>query len=505
VAGVEVTVREETAVSQAVVIETGVSSASLSDLLLIRDDTEAARADAEASEAAALAHKNAAAVSESNALSHKNAAASSKAAAAASATAAATSEANALSHKNAADSSKTAAAASATAAAASEANALSHKNAADSSKTAAAVSATAAATSEANALSHKNAAGVSATAAANSEANALSHKNAAGVSATAANNSKVAAAASETAAAASAAQAQQYAVAISSALIFRGGWSAAGGTYPTPYMNPETSDYYRITVGGTMTGTQGSITVTAGDYLHWDMTLDQWFKIDAVDAVTSVAGRTGDVTLTKTDVGLANVPNTDATNASNITSGTLAAARLPAALTGLNSVGFTTDSTDSASISTFVSGGNTYFDFNLSDDPTQNDTWRWRFTPSGGTVFSPMELDVTSNTQATLTVAGTVASTNVNATTVNPTRVTGVNQAAGDVRGNLGTPTVEETALFHGMFSNKLRFIPPISQEESTDGTNWVASTRATANQLGDLMLGEGQTTGIDVIPTAAV
>lgn len=119
---------------------------------------------------------------------------------------------------------------------------------------------------------------------------------------------------------------------MASALIFRGGWSAAGGAYPTPSMNPETSDYYRITVGGTMTGAQGNITVTAGDYLHWDMTLDQWFKIDAVDAVTSVAGRTGDVTLTKTDVGLANVPNTDATNASNITSGTLAAARLPASI-----------------------------------------------------------------------------------------------------------------------------------------------------------------------------
>ena len=44
--------------------------------------------------------------------------------------------------------------------------------------------------------------------------------------------------------------------------------------------------------------------------------------------VTSVAGRTGAVTLTKTDVGLGNVQNVDQTNASNITSGSLAINRI---------------------------------------------------------------------------------------------------------------------------------------------------------------------------------
>lgn len=43
--------------------------------------------------------------------------------------------------------------------------------------------------------------------------------------------------------------------------------------------------------------------------------------------VTSVAGRKGAVTLTSTDVGLSNVPNTDATNMGNAASGTLAVAR----------------------------------------------------------------------------------------------------------------------------------------------------------------------------------
>ena len=48
--------------------------------------------------------------------------------------------------------------------------------------------------------------------------------------------------------------------------------------------------------------------------------------------VTSVAGKTGAVTLSKTDVGLGNVPNVNCQNASNLTSGTVALARLPSTL-----------------------------------------------------------------------------------------------------------------------------------------------------------------------------
>lgn len=47
-----------------------------------------------------------------------------------------------------------------------------------------------------------------------------------------------------------------------------------------------------------------------------------------VNTVTSVSGRTGAITLTKTDVGLSSVPNIDTSNASNITTGTLGGARL---------------------------------------------------------------------------------------------------------------------------------------------------------------------------------
>lgn len=55
-----------------------------------------------------------------------------------------------------------------------------------------------------------------------------------------------------------------------------------------------------------------------------------WKKVSTSDdiKVTSVAGKTGAVTLSKSDVGLPNVPNTDATNASNISSGSLALPRI---------------------------------------------------------------------------------------------------------------------------------------------------------------------------------
>lgn len=48
--------------------------------------------------------------------------------------------------------------------------------------------------------------------------------------------------------------------------------------------------------------------------------------------VRSVAGKTGNVTLAKADVGLSNVQNVDTTNASNIDSGSLAIARIAAGL-----------------------------------------------------------------------------------------------------------------------------------------------------------------------------
>lgn len=100
---------------------------------------------------------------------------------------------------------------------------------------------------------------------------------------------------------------------------------------------------------------------------------------------------------------------------------------------------------------------------------------------------------------------GTVNAAVVSSTNATFTRVTDVVQAAGDLRTNLGNPSVEEKALFHGQFNNKFRFISPTSQEESTDGVTWVASSRATSARLGDMMIGEGQGTSIGIIPSGTI
>lgn len=79
-------------------------------------------------------------------------------------------------------------------------------------------------------------------------------------------------------------------------------------------------------------------------------------------------------------------------------------------LTGVTSIAFSAESSDSASIKTTIEGASTSFDFMLSDDLGQNDQWRWRFTPSGGTIYDAMRLKPTAQDKADLYVGGTKVS-----------------------------------------------------------------------------------------------
>lgn len=115
------------------------------------------------------------------------------------------------------------------------------------------------------------------------------------------------------------------------------------------------------------------------------------------------------------------------------------------------------------------------------------------WTASGNNIYNANAGNVgigKSNPTATLDVNG-----NINASSIDL-----VKPALNSVNVQLSTPSVEEMALLHGVMTNKLRFRPPDQQEESLDGVNWLPSTRATSNQLADLMLGEGQQTSINAI-----
>jgi hypothetical protein len=80
---------------------------------------------------------------------------------------------------------------------------------------------------------------------------------------------------------------------VTQVVIYRGTWDASGGVYPT---SPSTGDYYIISVAGTISGTVYAV----GDGMIYNGAT--WDKIDNTDAVTSVAGRTGAVTLTISDL-----------------------------------------------------------------------------------------------------------------------------------------------------------------------------------------------------------
>jgi hypothetical protein len=82
----------------------------------------------------------------------------------------------------------------------------------------------------------------------------------------------------------------------------------------------------------------------------------------ALGQVASVNGRTGTVSLSKSDVNLANVPNTDATNANNLSSGTIPTARFPSILPALNGSNLTSLNASQLATGTvpFARGGTGY-------------------------------------------------------------------------------------------------------------------------------------------------
>ena len=81
-------------------------------------------------------------------------------------------------------------------------------------------------------------------------------------------------------------KAQQWAQVVSSALVWKGQWSAASNTAPPTPAVGTGAHFYRISAAGTI----NSVTYEVGDYIHWDTVSLSWFKIDGTDAVMKVNG-----------------------------------------------------------------------------------------------------------------------------------------------------------------------------------------------------------------------
>jgi len=116
--------------------------------------------------------------------------------------------------------------------------------------------------------------------------------------------------------------AKKYASKTLGVIDYKGLWDASTNTPVISSLTGDKGDYYVVSVAGNTT-IDAISDWKPGDWVIFSGT--SWQKIDNSDEVTSVAGRTGDVVLTKTDVGLENVPNVDATSRANHTGTQLAA------------------------------------------------------------------------------------------------------------------------------------------------------------------------------------
>lgn len=94
----------------------------------------------------------------------------------------------------------------------------------------------------------------------------------------------------------------------SSIMSYQGTWDASTNTPTLADGTGDQGDVYRVSVASSRNLGSGSISWGVGDYAIYNGTT--WEKSDSTDAVASVNGYTGTVSLTKSDVGLSAVDNT---------------------------------------------------------------------------------------------------------------------------------------------------------------------------------------------------
>ena len=109
------------------------------------------------------------------------------------------------------------------------------------------------------------------------------------------------------------------------AVNYQGVWNASTNTPTIPAASSSNKGYYyKVSTAGTTT-VDGVSEWAVGDWITSNGTT--WDKTDNTETVSSVAGRTGAIVLTKADVGLSNVDNTSDATKSVLSAATLTTAR----------------------------------------------------------------------------------------------------------------------------------------------------------------------------------
>ena len=94
----------------------------------------------------------------------------------------------------------------------------------------------------------------------------------------------------------------------SSLFEYQGVWNASTNSPTLADGTGSPGDVYRVTTAGTRNLGSGSIVFAVGDYCIYN-TAGVWEKSDTTDAVSSVAGRTGEITLTVADISATGTPS----------------------------------------------------------------------------------------------------------------------------------------------------------------------------------------------------
>ena len=94
----------------------------------------------------------------------------------------------------------------------------------------------------------------------------------------------------------------------SSIMEYQGVWNASTNSPTLADGTGSPGDVYRVTVAGSRNLGSGSISFAVGDYCVMNSS-SVWEKSDTTDAVSTVAGRTGDITLTVADISATGTPS----------------------------------------------------------------------------------------------------------------------------------------------------------------------------------------------------
>ena len=226
--------------------------------------------------------------------------------------------------------------------------------------------------------------------------------------------------------------------AVSAGLIYKGTWNASTNTPSLASGSGTNGWYYVVSVAGS-TNLNGVTDWQVGDWAIFNGTI--WQKIDQTNLVTSVAGRTGDVTLTSTDVGLGNVENkSSATIRSEITSSNVTTALGYTPYNSTNPAGYTNNTGTVTSVA--VSGGTT--GLTTSGGPI---TGSGTITLAGTLAIANGGTGATS-ASAALTSLGAYPASNPNGYTSNTGTVTSVTGTSPLVSSGGTTPAISLAASY---------------------------------------------------------